>query len=611
MGATRTAGDAHGSSARDGGAWTGEPAGGGADPGDAGAGGADGFAGMLLGELEAVHAAFAPLLAPLPSFPDELDMRGAGEPPPATLAALRGMGFARPDAVVAAVRGWQAGRPRALRSERARSLLRVVLPALLAALARQRAPDEAFGRLDALLARLPAGVQLFSMLARNPALLERLAGVLGAAPMLADHLAAVPAALEGLFGREGADPDPAGSLALQLADAREGELEDVLALAQRFVRGEEFRLACAQMEGRLDADAAGVARAALAEAVVAEVLPRVMAGHVRRHGRVRGGGLAVVALGKAGGREMMAGSDLDLLLVYDHPPEVAESTGARPVPVSQYYIRAAHAVVAALTAQGREGPLYAVDMRLRPSGSKGPVAVSLAGFSRYHAQEAWTWERMALTRARVVAGPARLRRRVAAALRAALAGGGRAGHAAAGLAGGATDAAASAASTGAGVRADAAAMRRRLARDLPAAGPWDVKHRAGGLMEVEFVAQVLQLGHAAAHPRACSPVTVEALRRLRAAGLLAPADAGLLIRADRAWRTVQGLLRITVGPRPAATLPAPALAALLRDVAAALERDPPGDAPGDPAALQAVLDGLAADVRAVFERVVGPMEGQA
>ena len=131
--------------------------------------------------------------------------------------------------------------------------------------------------------------------------------------------------------------------------------------------------------------------------------------------------MAVVAMGKAGGREMMAGSDLDLMLIYDHPETVTESRGGRAMPVSQWFVRAAHAYVAAVTAPGVDGPLYEVDMRLRPSGNKGPVAVSLVSFRRYHAESAWAWERMALTRARVVAGPPGLRARITAAIAEALA----------------------------------------------------------------------------------------------------------------------------------------------------------------------------------------------
>jgi glutamate-ammonia-ligase adenylyltransferase len=287
--------------------------------------------------------------------------------------------------------------------------------------------------------------------------------------------------------------------------------------------------------------------------------------------------MVVVLLGMAGGREMMAGSDLDIMLIYDHPAEVAESTGARRLAASQWFIRAVHAYVAALTAPDAEGPMYAVDMRLRPSGNKGPVAVSLAGFERYHAGDAWTWERMALTRARVVAGPPALRRRVEARIAAAL----------------------SARVDPVKVRGDAAAMRGRLARDLPPAGPWDVKLRAGGQIEVEFIAQTLQLVHGAERPDLFSPTTRLALARLRDAGLLDRADAGLLIRADLIWRTVQGSLRIAHGPSPPAKLSAAATAALLPAVTAA------GATVVDLAALHATLEALARHVRAAFVRLVG------
>src|SRR6185312_1918009 len=177
---------------------------------------------------------------------------------------------------------------------------------------------------------------------------------------------------------------------------------------------------------------------------------------------------------------------------YDHPEDVTESHGARSLPVSQWFVRAAHAYVAAVTAPGVDGAPYEVDMRLRPSGNKGPVAVSLGSFLRYHAESACTWERMALTRARVVAGPAALRARIEAAITEALVHAGDADR----------------------IRADAASMRARMLRDLPPDGPWDVKLRAGGQIEVEFIAQVLQLIHAHETPALCAPTTRVALTRL-------------------------------------------------------------------------------------------------
>jgi glutamate-ammonia-ligase adenylyltransferase len=542
------------------------------------------FAATLLRHLERVRHSYRTVFELVPEAPGakppDLDFSGADDLPLATMAALTAMGYADPASVGALVRGWQAGRLRALRSERARELLGSLLPALLAAFARQREPDAALARLDGFLSRLPAGVQLLSLFQRNPALLERIAAVLGAAPSLSEHLARTPAALEGLLAPE-AHADFPRLLRARLGDAR--ALEDAIAIIRRTVREEDFSLSVATLEGRLDADAAGARRADLADAAIDALLGRVLADFAARYGRVPGGGLAVVLLGKAGGREMMAGSDLDLMLIYDHPPQAAESRGARTLPASQWFVRAVHAFIAALTAPDASGPLYAVDMRLRPSGNKGPVAVSLAAFTQYHAATgggAWTWERMALTRARVVAGPTALRARVADAIRRAIAVGG--------------DAAA--------IRADAAAMRARLARDLPPRGEWDMKHRAGGGMEVEFVAQTMQLVHAPAHPDLPHPTTRIALQRLGAAGLLARDQAALLVRADHAWRTVQGMLRLTEGRAPGDRLSPASAEALLRAAQAA------GIAAVDVAGLRATLDALAREVRALFVRHVGDIE---
>ena len=535
-----------------------------------GCAGTEAFSAFLRLHLERVQARYADVFEAVPEAPvpaGSLDLRGMDNPP-ATVAALEALGFRNTTAVISTLRGWQAGRIRALRSHRSRELVEQVLPTLLSALGAQPDPDLAFIRFDQMLSRLPAGVQLLSMFQRNPPLLDRIASVLGAAPSLAEHLASVPSALEGLLTPEGIDPDPAQTLAHRLPDAR--SLEDVVAIIRAVVRAEEFRLCVGQMEGWLDVDAAGEARTALADAALAALLPAVLRDHAARYGTVRGGAMAVVALGKAGSREMMAGSDLDLMLIYTHPPEVAESHGAdRSLPAPTWFIRAAHAFVAALTAPGPEGPLYAVDMRLRPSGNKGPVAVSLAAFQRYHLHDAWTWERMALTRARVVAGTAAMRTRTERAIADALA----------------------RPQDPMKTRADAASMRGRLLRDLPPTGPWDVKLRPGGGIEVEFIAQTLQLVRGACP--GCQNTAV-ALRHLAETGALSHEQAEMLIRADRLWRTVQSMLRILVGrstqePPPSATPP------LLRAI------DPGLDLPG----LRASLDATAAEVRSAFISLVG------
>ena len=541
------------------------------------------FAELLEPQLARVRACYASVFGELP------DMFGAGRPPPfdltgpdlpeETASRLQLLGFRNIGGMVATLRGWHAGRLRALRSPRARELMDTLLPRLLEALGAQTDPDAAFNHFDAMLSRQPAGVGLLSMFQRNPALLALVSAVLGAAPSLADHLARVPSALEGLLTHrpDGLAPgSQAGQvLARRLRDAT--CLEDVVTITRQLVRAEEFHLCVAQMQGSLDVDAAGFARTALADAALQALLPAVLAEQERRFGRVRGGDIAVVALGKAGSREMMAGSDLDLMMLYTYPPSVTESSGPKRLPTSQWFIRAAHAFVAALTAPGPEGPLYDVDMRLRPSGNKGPAAVPLSGFVHYHQTEAWTWERMALTRARVVAGQAGIRRRAERAITASLA----------------------ILTNPTKLLADAADMRGRLLRDLAPAGPWDVKLRPGGGMEVEFIAQALQLAHGV------NPIrqnTEAALTHLAECGALGAAEAGMLVRADQLWRTIQSMLRISLGRR-LDDPPQQALEALLHAVRSL---------PGQPVALDrdaliATLDDTARAVRAVFLHRIGPI----
>ena len=537
----------------------------------------DQFAATLTLHLGRVRARYAEVVEQIPDllpeadeFASRLDFSGVDAAPEPTASALRDLGFANVERIVAAVRGWQVGRVRALRSERAREMLQRMLPGVLAELGRQPQPDLAFARFDSLIAQLPAGVQILSLFQRNPPLLARIADVLGAAPSLADHLARHPAALDGLLSPEQETADPERLLAARLEDAR--LLEDAIAIIRRTVREADFSISVATLEGRLDADAAGLRRTALADAAIAALLPRVLADFGERHGRVRGGAMVVVALGKAGGREMMAGSDLDLMLVYHHPESVAESQGARRMAASQWFIRAVQAFISAVTAPGADGPLYAVDMRLRPSGNKGPVAVSLASLRRYHEDSAWTWERLALTRARIVAGPAGLRGRVQSVI----------------------DRAVKQAGPPQRILADTAAMRARLARELPPASPWDVKHLPGGQMEVEFIAQALQLVHARRRKQVRSPTTRIALAELAQAGVLSAGDAATLIGADQLWRTVQGMLRIAVGRNVPASLPEASVLALLHATGAA-----------DLARLQATLDETASKVRAAFVRHIG------
>ncbi|HEX2760153.1 MAG TPA: bifunctional [glutamine synthetase] adenylyltransferase/[glutamine synthetase]-adenylyl-L-tyrosine phosphorylase, partial [Rhizomicrobium sp.] len=426
------------------------------------------------------------------------------EEDPETLNTLTAMGFRQAAHVSAAIRGWHHGRIRAMRSQRARELLTKLAPSILKALSITADPDVAFTQFDRFLSNLPSGVQLFSLFLARPHFLELLAKIVGSAPRLATYLARHPVIMDALLDAEFLSRLPSrAELDKALAAAMGKSYEEVLDGARRFAREAVFRVGVQIVEGVAKADAAGPALAAIAESVIAGLLPKVEAELAASAGRVPGAGFAVVAMGKLGGREMTASSDLDLVFVYDVPQGVEASDGPKPLSPSLYFARLAQRLIAALTTPTAAGALYEVDMRLRPTGNKGPVAVSLKGFSEYHARESWTWEHMALTRARVIAGPPVLAAKVGGEIRKRLTQWRDAKT----------------------IIADARDMRARMAETFPGRNRWDLKHAPGGLVDIEFIAQTLQLIHAPANPDLLDTNTIAALEKLRAAGLLPVADA--------------------------------------------------------------------------------------
>ncbi|GBR07033.1 bifunctional [glutamine synthetase] adenylyltransferase/[glutamine synthetase]-adenylyl-L-tyrosine phosphorylase [Acetobacter oeni] len=512
---------------------------------------------------------------------------------PARLGAT-GFPEAECDAAATIMSHWAGNTRRALRSERAHALLRNLLPQLLTSFIAGRDPLGCVRHFDTLLSRQRAGVQLLSLLERNPKLITRIVAIFDASPFLASHLADIPSALEGLLEPQESDETALSTATgqIRLLAAEKPPRELLVARLRPLVRAEEFRLSVARLEGRLTEDKAALARTTVADVVIGVLLEATFREHRIRHGRVEGGGVTVVALGKAGSREMMTGSDLDLMLIFDHPEDISSSSSlpgatespVRELAVSQYYLRLANSFIAALTAPDAEGPLYEVDMRLRPSGAAGPVAVSRAAFVRYHAGSSWTWERMTLTRARIVAtaGEAGVKQVMKTTLQAdlesILSGSGQ--------------------TPAPDIRADAAAMRSRLARDMPPSGPWDVKRRAGGLMEVEFIAQALQLIAGSAEAR--SPCTPRAFRLLARAGVLSRQDARVLVDADEAWRSLQSILRLLRGPSPPADpmrdLPPVTQELLCRSMGASGLSE-----------LTARVEKLALTVRELFTRLIGPV----
>ena len=485
------------------------------------------FCDALVNELRTVERHYAELFEESPdlSRPGNLVFTG-GEDDPDTLETLSRLGFRDPRLVAATVRGWHHGRYRATRSARAREILTELIPSLLESLAGTIDSNAALIRFDEFLRGLPAGVQLFSLFQNNPGLLDLVAEIMGSAPRLAEGLSRHPILLDGVLTQGFFDHLPdAGALAAemeeQLAQAR--NFEDVLDSVRRLTNDRIFQIGVHILRGKCDPESAGRPLSDIADAGLRALAPAVEADVIARHGTMPGGGFAVVAFGKLGGREMTVESDLDLLFVYDAPDAVSD--GPKPLAPAHFYARQSQRFINAITAPTGEGKLYEVDMRLRPSGNAGPIATGLQAFLQYQRENAWTWEHMALTRARVVWAPADLARRLDEAIRSVL----------------------TAPRDVRKLLCDVADMRARMAREHGADDMWAIKSYRGGLIDVEFIAQYLQLRYAADHADVLSTNTTDALARLAEAGVLSGAVADELIGAMRLWRNLQGMLRMSAG----------------------------------------------------------------
>jgi glutamate-ammonia-ligase adenylyltransferase len=294
----------------------------------------------------------------------------------------------------------------ALRSERANGLFTRLKPQLLSALGGAGKPDEALFSFDGFLSGLPSGVQVFSLFASNPHLIDLIVDICATAPDLARYLSRNAKVLDAVIGGDffAQLPDRAALRAgLEAALAQAPDYEGQLDAARRWQQEAHFRIGVHMLRGTIDAGEAGSRYADLAEATVQALWPAVLAQFEAKHGGLPGQGAAVIAMGSLGARRLTARSDLDLIVIYDAPEDGA-SDGPRPLAPRLYFQRLTQALITAITAPTGAGRLYEVDMRLRPSGRQGPVATSLASFDAYQRDEAWVWEHLALTRARVIVG---------------------------------------------------------------------------------------------------------------------------------------------------------------------------------------------------------------
>ncbi len=443
---------------------------------------------------EAVARCFDRLLgdhagSPATGWPNDAEQSAA-----AALAA----GFADGEQVARLVATWRSGSMRVLRSPAARESLEAVLPRLLASIGRAPDPAQVLVGFDALIGGLPSAVGFFDLIAARERLLDLVVAVLAYAPTLASDLATRPDLIDGVIDASVFDePADVRALAQHFARTQAGDYEAHLDAVRRIVGEHRFALGVQLVEGSRDPLHVARGYADIADAALESLTAATIAAFERDHGRIAGGELVVLALGRFGGRALTHASDLDLILL-STGDILAESDGRRPLGASAYFNRLGTRVIAALSVPTAAGRLYEVDVRLRPQGAQGPLVANIAAFARYQREEAWTWEHMALTRARVVYGSPAARAAVE------------------GIIADTLDAPRDTAK----LIADIAHMRGEMARHKPPRTPLDVKLIEGGLVDVEFAIHAVQLGHRTAF----DPRLNVALARLVAEGL-APADA--------------------------------------------------------------------------------------
>ncbi len=391
---------------------------------------------------------------------------------PETLETLTSMGFADAHKAIETVRKWHYGSYAATRTSAARAHLTELLPSLLKTLGRAGNADEALARMDDFLSRLPAGVQLFALLRNHEQLRTLLVQFMASAPRMAEAVIHRAHVMDGLI-----DPAFANDVTHRdvlvakvdafLADAR--SYEELIDRARIIGQEQKFMVAAGLLSGTVSATGAGEQFTALAETLLHRLFDKVQDEFAIRHGRIPDAEIALLAFGKMASGEMTFTSDLDFILLYDAPD--TESDGERSLATPHYFARLTQRLVAAISAPTAEGVLYEADMRLRPSGNAGPLATSIGGFRAYHKDNAWTWEHLALSRARVVAATGGMAQKVDAEVAA--------------IVGRQRDVAKTI--------EDVVSMRALMARERKPRHAFDLKLADGGLVDLEFVAQSAQL----------------------------------------------------------------------------------------------------------------------
>lgn len=445
---------------------------------------------------------------------------------------LTELGFANIKDSSEVINRWRAGRYRALRSSRAVKLFEKCLPQLLREFSKTSDAMHSLARFDDFLSKLPAGVQLFSLFDANPWLFKLIAKIMGSAPFLAGQLARHPALLDTLLDPSFFKELPTKtslekSLDLNLLEVQDHE--DFLQATRRWLNDRRFEVGVHILEGTANSEQAEEILTTLADVILSRLIPWVENGFEAKYGTFSDGHFIAIALGSYGSGNLTFTSDLDMVFLYDI--QTPENTTSKLSP-SQYYSRLGQHIITAISSHTGDGFLYDLDMRLRPSGKSGPLVVATKTFTDYQQNEAWVWEHMALTKARLVYCDKSCKNNILSIISNSL------------LKETDDDA----------LYKDIRDMHQKLVLNFPTKNIWQLRHINGGLADIDFLLQYLILKNYSSNKslqntdiiRSAQATTIE-LEKLE---ILNKNQAKIITSALKLYHTIHTILRLSYGNDP-------------------------------------------------------------
>ena len=449
---------------------------------------------------------------------------------PQTLKDMKDIGFQNPEIIDALIRKWYLGRYRSMRSERARMILTGLIPILLNSIAKTLEPEKTFILFDEFLSRLPAGVQLFSMFEAHPQLLNLVLEILGKAPRLAQHLINLPSTLDFVLTPGFFDPLPSqNKMCSQLTSLlKYSEYhEDILNISRQWANDLKFQVGVQQLQNLLNAKKVAQSLTNIADTLLKCLFPIIKRQYAAKYGIIPGASVAILALGKLGSKEMTPSSDLDVVFIYSTPNQNNKSNGVNTLHAAKYFSRFCQSYINTISATTPYGKLYEVDMRLRPLGNSGPIAITYKSFKKYQQQLAWTWEHMALTQARPITGDPDFQKEITKCIRSILIQERDATK----------------------VAKDVLEMRTRIRKTHSGDHDWSLKHRKGGIIDIEFITQYLVLTHAHKHTKLLNIGTLPTLKILKKINLISQKDGETLIKSYELWLSLWSILSLTIAKK--------------------------------------------------------------